>query len=412
MMKKYIKQAVAALLLPGLAACGKESPFTGGDEGAVSTAGITVELASDEGTLESTRAAETGDFTVEFIRQGSTAPVKSYRYSEMPDIVELPVGTYTARAHYGDNPSAAWDAPYYVGTTLSAFEVVADQITEVADPIVCYLSNVKVTVFFDDALAAVMGPDAKVSVKVGEDGNSLNYTLADQGREGYFAYAENSSTLAATFSGEVEGFMTNETKVYDDVSPGNHYKITFTLHTPGEEPGDITADLNVDAKVTIEDINRSIGMDDDILEDDMRPKEEGQDPPAPGDAPEITAKTPLDFDKTNDIVEGQDYVIYIQSKAGIRTFTVDIDSETLTPEELQSVGLATHLDLVNPGDLQEALEGLQFPVNVGGRTDRIEFNLTTFAPLLSALGPGISKFSLTVSDANGTTSKTLILRSL
>ena len=126
-IKIFLVFALAALL----AGCSKENGFDDRTEkGGVDVSALTVELA------EETRAAAVSvdDFTVEFFRNGSSTPEATYRYGDMPGVVELPVGSYTARAFYGTNPSAAWDAPYYEGRTLSAFSVVADQITVVSDP--------------------------------------------------------------------------------------------------------------------------------------------------------------------------------------------------------------------------------------------------------------------------------------
>lgn len=145
-MKTYLNIFLTLAIALLAASCSKEDPFHDGATGKVNTRSLTVELANEENTRAAT--VDVADFTVQFFLQGEAAPKATYRYGEMPEVVELPVGTYTARAFYGENLPAAWDAPYYEGNTLSSFEVRADQITMVADPIVCKLSNVKVTVYF------------------------------------------------------------------------------------------------------------------------------------------------------------------------------------------------------------------------------------------------------------------------
>ena len=79
--------------------------------------------------------------------------------------------------------------------------------------------------------------------------------------------------------------------------------------------------------------------------------------------------------------------------------TVDIESTTLTPSELEAVGLAAHLDLAYPGELRSLLEGLGFPVaeNVVGQHE-LTFDITQFGGLLGALGAGTHKFVMTVED--------------
>lgn len=417
-MKTYLNIFLTLAIALLAASCSKEDPFHDGATGKVNTRSLTVELANEENTRAAT--VDVADFTVQFFLQGEAAPKATYRYGEMPEVVELPVGTYTARAFYGENLPAAWDAPYYEGNTLSSFEVRADQITMVADPIVCKLSNVKVTVYFSDELTAQMSADSKVSVKVGEHGTELDFTKADEGREAYFAYVADSPTLAATFSGEVQGFQTTETKVYDDVKAGNFYKITFTLHEPELEPGDVSLNLHVDASVEVEDINRPIGDDDQILVDDMRPKEDPGDEPGPGPddpktAPTLDAVAPISFDGVNDVNSSSQVVINCKSTApeGFATFKVTILSEQLTPDELQTVGLSNVLDLVNPGDMWGQLDRLglmpDHVKSVGGMKD-VKFDISSFMAMLAALGEGTHQFVFEVGDAYGTTTKTLTLR--
>lgn len=414
---KYLKILISIAFISILAACSKENPFEERGYGKVNTSGLSVELANEDLTRSSDKV-DLADFTVEFFLNNNPSPEATYRYGDMPEIISLPVGAYTARAFYGTNPSADWDSPYYTGTTLSSFDVRADQVTVVSDPIVCKFANIKVTIDFTSELRAEMSPDSKVTVKVGEQGSSLDFTLADVGRAGYFAYVENSHSLAATFSGVVEGFATTETKVYDNVQPGNHYHITFNLHTPDEEPGDIRGSILVDASVTIQDVNLPIDDEDNILVDDLRPREEGGDEPGPGpqnNPPTVTAEAPLDFDKENPVNASSTVRIKVKSSSeqGITGFTVDIISDILTAEELEGVGLTSHLDMVNPGEYLNALQGLGFldenETSLGGKKD-INFDISRFMTPLSVFGPNIHKFRFQVTDAYGTTEKTLILR--
>ena len=73
---------------------------------------------------------------------------------------------------YGDGVKAAFDAPFYLGES-NQFSIEKDKVTDNIGTIVCRLSNVKVSILFDPELKAVMDADAKVSVKVGENGTYL-----------------------------------------------------------------------------------------------------------------------------------------------------------------------------------------------------------------------------------------------
>lgn len=415
---KYLNIFLSVLLVAISASCSKENPFPDDNgKGKVNTRSLAVELVNEENIMKTRAGVDVADFTVQFFLKGETAPKASFRYGDMPEVVELPVGTYYAKAFFGANASAAWDAPYYEGHTLSDFDVKANQVTMVSDPIVCKLSNVKVTVIFAEELSSVMSADSKVSVKVGEHGSTLDFTKADADRSGYFAFVEGSTTLAAIFTGEVEGHQTTETKVYDDVRPGNHYRIVFTLHSPSdEEPGDISVQLRVDASVEIEDVNRPVDSEDDVLVDDLRPKEDGDDPEPPAQqGPTIEAHEPITFDGVNDVTDSSSVVIDVKSSApnGVETCKVYIISEKLSKEELEGFGLKDELDLVNPGELAEILSGMGFPVNVGGKKE-MTFDISEFMSLLTALtNTGETdehQFRFVVCDANGTTEKTLTLR--
>ncbi|MBD5175971.1 MAG: DUF4493 domain-containing protein [Bacteroidales bacterium] len=420
-------------LTMALASCSKEDPFfpvVDEAEGQILKSALNVSVPNPDGITVAgrpvlTRAAApvADDFTVDFIKNGESSPVRSYKYSEMPEVVTLPVGAYSAVARYGENLPQAWEAPYYAGQT--SFVVVADKITSDVEPINARLSNVRVSIVFAPSLLNNMDSSAKVTVKVGESG-TLDFTPADADRSGYFAYVENSSTLTATFSGDVEGIPVVESKVYDTVAPGSHYRITFRMHDAGEDdPGSIDAGLSVDASVEIVDMNVTIdgNEEDEILEDDLRPSQgnpdpvlptDPTDPTVPGDkaAPKATSLEPigdyagftrLDLDKVNEVTDNLYCAWKVTSEAegGFKKFDVKIISDTLTPSELAGVGLQQDLDLINPGQFEESLSGLGFPVNLEGKSEA-EFDITGFLTLMAILGPGDHEFRLTVADANGT----------
>ena len=180
--------------------------------------------------------------------------------------------------------------------------------------------------------------------------------------------------------------------------------------------------IGVEGVVNEEDVNGSVKPGDDpTLSDTDRPgQEEGGDepnpptPPTPGDDDniEFTSKT-LDLEGVNDAATFTgDAIVTITSVNGFSHMIVKIDSEGLTPEVLEGVGLAKEFDLANPAvtelsdgtvkDITEGLQGLGFPTGaqVTGATDPIEFNITQFVPLLT-IYPGNSNFIITVTDKEG-----------
>ena len=106
--------------------------------------------------------------------------------------------------------------------------------------------------------------------------------------------------------------------------------------------------------------------------------------------------------------------VNINAPYGIVHLKVRIDSPTLTPVILSSVGLAAEFDLAYPGSLEEGLKGLKFPVGdeVIGAT-KLLFDISEFTGLIPVFDNGVEhshKFILTLEDVNGNgVTKTLTL---
>ncbi len=436
-------------LAAGFSSCSSELPFSEDKpegKGRLLSSAIAVELKTDERLVRATNAPDVNDFTVEFLNASDqTVPVESYRYGEMPEVVTLPVGDYVARAYYGGTygaagSTAAFSAPYYNGTSAQ-FSIEENRITDNIGTVECALSNVKVTILFDESLANVMSPDSKVTVKVGGSGE-LVFTK-DTDESGYFHYDAGSTTISTVFSGVVDGDDTTESKSYSNVQPGNHYRITFKLHSvdpnePGEiNPGDPGDEIKIDATVQLEDLTGGDGInlgdpsDNDIYMDDDRYPDEGgeepgpddpgndpENPDVPGSGPTVTAEEPINLDDWNIAEEGLKCVLNVHSDTGLTGFTVEIDSPTLTEDILTDVSLAAKFDLISGltetgEDIEEGLRGLHLPVKdeVKDQNDVI-FDVSDFMGLLGIYGAADHKFILTVKDASGTTVIELKLRTI
>ena len=97
---------------------------------------------------------------------------------------------------------------------------------------------------------------------------------------------------------------------------------------------------------------------------------------------------------------------------GFIKFEVDIISDVLTDEELSGVGLGSHIDLINPGDMKAPLQGLGFLPNRDSWEGENEatFTITDFMTILYGIhSNGKSEFKLTVADENGETTKSVKL---
>lgn len=427
---------MAALMAVGAVSCGKEAPFsadTSQDKGRLLATSFKLSLNIAENMVRSNAdAPDVSDFDVAFYKDGEADPEFSYKYGEMPEIVLLPVGSYVVRAsyggEYGDGVKAAFDAPFYLGES-NQFSIEKDKVTDDIGTVVCRLSNVKVSILFDPELKAVMDADAKVSVTVGTNGTALDFSR-DNERSGYFEFAEGSTTLAATFSGNVEDEPTTETKTYDNVSPGNHYRITFKLHrVDPTDPGDIGGDIKVDASVTIDDKGEiSSDPEEEPLPDDRYPEEDPKDPdnpenpdtpdnpdvPKPGAGPTVDGGD-LNLEGVNEVNSASTVKLTVTTESQFKKFEVTIISDALTPDELAGVGLAQQFDLIDPKDtagnsIAEMLNGLGLPTGdaiTGSKS--VEFDISGFMMLLGAFGEMQHDFKLAVTDESGTREVTLQL---
>ena len=106
--------------------------------------------------------------------------------------------------------------------------------------------------------------------------------------------------------------------------------------------------------------------------------------------------------------------IRVVAPLAIKDFEIEIKSNTLTPEELAGVGLASEFSLVTSTDMHESLAGLGFPVgdDVYGQTLIAEdkLDITSFLSILSMLGSGDHDFVMTVTDMEGNvTTKTVMM---
>lgn len=438
-MKKYIYIMLSIVLAGVFGSCSKDSPFDNeiaSETGILSTAGLDVSLNSEYGPRPlngrgvRALAPSVNDFDVLVINEANNEVARSFKYGDMPEIITLPVGTYTVRASYGSNPVAEWEAPYYMGEAQN-IQIKKDEITEVEEPITCKFANIRVSVDFEPALRALMGNDCRVEVHVGDRG-SLPFTVNDVDRSGYFMFVDNSETLAAEFSGTVDKVYTEDSQAFKNVKAGTHYRILFKIHDAGEdEPGNIIPDgdsfIEVDAEIQSSDMNMDIDFDNPSsgAEDNERPREDwdnpgtgdnpGTDDPAKGSAPVIEGLAPINLDKVN-VLPNDDSPfpvkirIQSQSAKGIQSFKVRVNMQAVSDDDLLELGLAPEMDLVNPNPAyKDKLVALGFPVEIGGRTE-VSFDITDLMELLKALGPGTHYFTLTVGDEYGVTSKTLTIQ--
>lgn len=465
-------------------------------EGTLSLTGLVVDVNSSENEVETKSGVDVSSFIINIIDDDGSV-VATYTYQSLPETISLTAGDYTIEAYNEEEQEAAFDAPYYYGT--SGTVTITAGATTTPETITCSLANVKVGIFYTDELAEVMDTDVAVTVTVA-DTRSLVYTY-DETRAGYFKVSDASgtSTLLATFSGTVDGYTFSDYKVLTtDVEAGNYLKITFSLkETPDvtQTTGGVSgSSFTVSATVTRYDVNGNVSVDDEEIIDgddylnlsssalsftsdagsatvtvsasdeftatsdatwctisdvsttsfvvnvtentDTASSREATVTVTAGELTATVAVTqqayttwngPTFYSEYIDLTSGEyndasefgtglkEATVIITAPNGIKTAHVTIDSDILTPSELASIGMASAFELTtglsdDGDDLSLILAGLGFPTgsSVLNQTE-VTFDITTFIPLLSALGTSKSTFVLDVTD-NEDLSATAYLR--
>jgi hypothetical protein len=421
----------------GMTSCHEDlnGPTVSSEKGSVNLRSMGVEINNAEKVIASSRAeVDLSNYLIDIYNSEGVLQ-ESWKYSEMPELFTLPVGTnYSVKVRSHEVQKAAWDAPYFVGE--KTFDVTADDITEIG-VVTCTLANVKVTIDYSDELKAVMGDDCVVTVTANDEG-TLDFTKSET-RAGYFEFVENSKTLTAVFTGTVQGNKETLKFLADDLEAGQYRKITFKLNGSDvekpEESGTVTVS-GINLSMAVETVNlgsSDLSVDEDILGDSDRPGQQdpeetetpdtGDNNNGGGDSNEDTAITfsceTASFTALNDV---NDYpldddgkatvsvVIKVGAPAGIKNFVVNIDTDSEEfKEALKEFNVPETFDLVEPGESADILSGsfgLPIKDQVKGKTS-VPFDISQFVPLLGAYD-GTHSFKITVTDNNGqTASRTL-----
>ncbi len=119
------------------------------------------------------------------------------------------------------------------------------------------------------------------------------------------------------------------------------------------------------------------------------------------------------IDERQTITDDMTCTIRVTAPLAIKDFEIKIVSDTLTPEELEGVGLAAEFSLVNSTEFFDSLSGLGFPTGdaVYNQTQISEdaLNITGFLTILGGFS-GDHDFVMTVTDMEGNvTTKTVML---
>lgn len=388
-MKKYF--LICLTLLAGMlafTACQSEvmeGQSTG--KGELNLASMTAEVNTEVETVYLGSRAESGtDFSnyIVTVYDAQSQKANQWKYSEMPEIVSLAVGTCTVEVTSAEAPTNGFDIPYYKGSTTC--EIKENEIVDVP-AITCKLANMMFSVEYDEEFKSKMSEDVVTTITVGD--NSLEIPGSETRKAYLVAPGGETTSVTVTLKGTIDGEAIDYSERFD-VKTGVHNVIKYDFVPVSDGTGDgstLKVAINVDSSLTGSDEVIGVNPGEEPGIDDF--PEDGGEEPGDGDGeqnmPTIVGSNfnGSPFDIENDVLNitgAATLKVEINAPNGIAHLYVDIQSETL---DVTEVGLSNSFDLAYPGDLQDGLNGLGFPTGdeVIGKESTV-FDISTFTALL------------------------------
>lgn len=411
-------------------ACHSEKMETGATDvtGQLSLASMKMEVDLKVDTVypQSRAGVDVSNFLLT-IKNSQGEQVEQYTYSEMPEIISLPVGTYTVVASSAEAATNGFDVPFYTGST-EQFTIKENELTEVS-ALTCRLANVMISVEYDEELRKLMGEDVVTTVKIGD--NSLDIPSSET-RKAYLIAPASAGSMDITLKGTIDGESVTEIERVDNVQAGQYNIIKYVL-SPVDDGnnnvgGKLNIAINVDSSMTSSDETVGVNPGEEPGIDDF-PTDGGEEPgdgdgDSDGDGEggitsdiNITGKklgdSSFDIDQTQTITGATTLIVGIEAPAGIQNLKVKItsagnDDFNGIGEGLGEFDLA-HSDSMNE-NAQAMIPVLGLPIDdaVLNQTN-LDFNISKFTSMLSGF-KGTHTFKITVTDNQGKTeSKSLVI---
>lgn len=245
-IRRRVALLITALVCVWCASCTNDpTVHTVGNKGRLYIKGI----ASDVSVVERVSyAADPDTYRVEILDEKGDAVMSFEDSNDMPDVIELDNGTYTAVATNGKDVDD-WESPYLVGR--ETFEIRTGKVTTVN--LVCRIANVKVSVRFDHSVTEAFSY-YKAVVKNNRNKASLTFS-EEEIRSGYFK-DPGSLTWELNLVNK-QGTVYKMRKTITGVKAREHYILTFKVSESGEiTDGGIHSSISVDPNT--DDIDHDI----------------------------------------------------------------------------------------------------------------------------------------------------------
>lgn len=231
-IKRYLAGSLLFLLL--FTACKEEDMALG--EGSVR---LSVRVSDDVAVV--TRAVDPGIYNTMQTRIYSSKGLIRYydATTPLPETLNLASGQYHVFVLAGDSVPAAFNAPYYTGST--DFDVRSGETTTAS--VTCTVANTLATVAFDKGLNEVV-TDCKV--KIFTTTGELYFTEATTDSVGYYLFNGKAHDLAWSFEGKkTDGTSYTQSGVVEDVQRATKYAFTFSYNAESAATGGTFLDVKV-----------------------------------------------------------------------------------------------------------------------------------------------------------------------
>ena len=231
-IKRYLAGTLLFLLL--FTACKEEDMALG--EGSVR---LSVRVSDDVAVV--TRSVDAGIYNSMQTRIYSSRGLVRYydATTPIPETLNLASGQYHVFVLAGDSVPAAFNTPYYTGST--DFDVRSGETTTAS--VTCTVANTLATVAFDPGLNEVV-TDCKV--KIFTTNGELYFTEATADSVGYYLFNGKERDLAWSFEGKkTDGSSYTLSGVVEDVLPATKYAFSFSYNAESAATGGTFLDVKV-----------------------------------------------------------------------------------------------------------------------------------------------------------------------
>ncbi len=339
--------------------------------------------------------------------------VEQFVYSEMPDIISLPVGKYTIEVTSAAEASSGFDVPFYKGSTEVTLK--ENEITEGVS-VSCTLANVMIVIEYDDDIRKAMGDDVVTVVSLAAD--SLVIPISEE-RIGYLVApaSEEGAMMEINMRGTVDGIYVTRISKIDNVKAGQLNLIEYKFEPVG---GDQNLAINIDSSMTSSDETVGVNPGKEQGIEDFPTEGDGSSSGDGGEETDasisITGKniggSSFNIDQPQTITDETILIVGIEASEGIQNLKVKISSDN---DEFNEIGSGLgEFDLAHSNTMNDTAQDLMSQLGLPLDGDvlnqiSLDFDISSFTSMLLGF-KGTHTFTITVVDNKGNKlSKSLVV---